>query len=193
MNRALGTALALVAIGAAIWYLRPGQRLPWAGGASQSPAVGLGPTDSHTPTIGQPAPGFTLRDVDGKLVRLSDFRGRTVIVNFWATWCIPCRQEFPELVAAYEQGKGEGLVVLAVDLQEDPDSVRKFAAEFDATFPIVIDAKGDVAHQYRLIGPPTSFFVDQSGILRSEQVGALTEAALARKLKDTGFAGTQRP
>ncbi len=195
--------VSLAVIVAAIWTLQPEHtrslRAALAGklkiqalrGVAGLPTgVNLGPQDSRAPKIGEPAPQFTLLDVDGRVTRLSDFHGKTVVLNFWATWCIPCRQEFPELADLYDRNAARGLVVLGVDLQEDPAPVRKFAADFNATFPIVIDATGDVAHQYQLIGPPTTFFIDPSGVLRAIQVGALTEDSLPRKLRQTGFEPT---
>jgi len=203
-HRAIALAGSLILIAAAIWALQPehvqslrvelANRLgiPALRGAagsnvSLSKDSKVGPTDPKSPIVGELAPQFTLLDVDGRATKLSDFRGKTVVLNFWATWCIPCRQEFPELATLYDTNAARGLVVLGVDLQEDPAPVRKFAAEFNASFPIVIDSNGSVARQYQLIGPPTTFFIGPDGVLRAVQVGALTEQALPRKLEQTGF------
>jgi cytochrome c biogenesis protein CcmG/thiol:disulfide interchange protein DsbE len=116
-----------------------------------------------------------------------------VVMNFWATWCSPCRKEFPALVTLYSGNADRGLVVLGVDLQESPEIVGRFADEFGATFPIVIDRKGDVAAQYRLLGLPLTMFIDSSGILRAQHVGVLTEEILEEKLADAFFTIERRP
>lgn len=208
------TLSVLAVIGAAIWYLESGRGLPFvnssdAGDAAQgaddipagttgfvsfeSQGIKLGAAGGAAPKIGQPAPDFTLLNLEGKPVSLGDFRGSTILMNFWATWCPPCRKEFPELVRLYGANAGRGLVVLGVDLQESPDIVRRFAAEFGATFPIAIDQKGDVGGQYRLLGLPTSLFIDEQGVLRAQHIGELTEEILERKLDETGFRLAKRP
>jgi thiol-disulfide isomerase/thioredoxin len=111
-------------------------------------------------------------------------------MNFWATWCPPCRKEFPELVRLYGDNADRGLVVLGLDVQESPEIVRRFAAEFGATFPIVIDQKGDVSAQYRLRGLPTSLFIDDQGVLRAQHIGELTKEILGKKLGEAGFTTT---
>lgn len=202
------TLSVLVVVGAAIWYLESSRGPPFvngsdAGDAAQSvddiPAsttgfvsfesrgIKLGAAGGSAPQIGQPAPDFTLLDLEGRPVSLSGFRGSTVLMNFWATWCPPCRKEFPELVRLYDRNAGRGLVVLSVDLQERPEIVRRFAEGFGARFPIVIDQKGDVGGQYRLLGLPTTLFIDADGILRAQHVGVLTEEILKKKLGDARF------
>lgn len=198
-NRAVAL-LWIAAIAGAIWYVGYGPGLPFLNSPSaasiasdstfvslQSQGIKLGSAGGPAPKVGEPAPDFTLPDVDGNVVRLSDFRGKTVVMNFWATWCPPCRKEFPELVELYDTNKDSGLVVLGINLQEPPDQVRKFAEKYGATFPIVIDLDADVAGQYRLLGLPMTWFVDTEGILQAQQVGVLTKAILTDKLDQTGF------
>ena len=151
----------------------------------------LGAEKGDGPGIGAPAPTFALQDVDGNVVQLSDFRGRVVLVNFWATWCSPCRKEFPELARAYDE-HNEEVVVLGVDLQENADEVRNFASEYGAKFPIVIDVKADVAAAYRLLGLPSSYFIDQQGILRDQFFGPLSRKTLDEKIEKTRQAGLVR-
>lgn len=192
--------LPLVAISFAIWYLQSGLALPLVGGPAggsisndaafvslESQGIELGASGGPAPKIGEPAPDFALPDVDANVVRLSDFRGKTVVMNAWATWCPPCREEFPELVNLYDANKDRGLVVLGVDLQESPGQVQQFAEEFGAKFPIVIDLDAEVAGQYRLLGLPTTWFIDAQGILRAQQVGVLSKRIIAEKLNETGF------
>lgn len=190
----------LAAIAVAIWYIGYGPGLPLSSNSSsgaipsdaafvslQSQGIELGSAGGPAPKIGELAPDFTLLDLDGNIVRLSDFRGKTVVMNAWATWCPPCRKEFPELVELYDANKDRGLVVLGLNLQEPREQVRKFAQEYGAEFPIVIDVDADVVAQYRLLGLPTTWFIDSQGILRAQQVGLLTKKIIADKLSDAGF------
>jgi peroxiredoxin len=191
-------------IGIAVWYLQWGPGLPGLGGSSQSAipsgagfvsfesqGIELGAAGGDAPKVGRPAPEFTLLDLDGRPLRLSDLRGKTIVMNFWATWCPPCRKEFPELVRLYDRNADRGLVVLGMDLQESPRIVRSFADEFGARFPIVIDTKGDVAARYRLIGLPTTYFIDTEGVIRAQHIGLLNEDLLADKLNQAGFTVTR--
>ncbi|HEV2125705.1 MAG TPA: TlpA disulfide reductase family protein [Chloroflexota bacterium] len=191
----------VVLIGTAIWYLQSGPSLPWETASPNqrqagsdtgfvsfgSQGIKLGAAKGPAPTIGRAAPDFTLLDLAGTPVSLSDFRGNTVVMNFWATWCPPCRKEFPRLVQLATRHADQGLVVLAVDLQESPEIVRRFVDDFGASFPIVIDIEGDVAARYRLLGLPATFFIDSEGIVRGLHVGELTEAILTKQLSEMGL------
>ncbi len=141
---------------------------------------------SPSPEEGRAAPDFLLPTVDGGELRLSDLRGKPVLVNFWASWCAPCRQEMPDIVRAYDERAADGLVVVAIDLQEDAGTVREFADEFGMTFPIVIDRTGQVADAWRIGGPiegiPSSYFIDANGIVRSRVFGPMTEDVLTEEL-----------
>jgi len=147
----------------------------------------LGAETGSAARVGQLAPDFTLLDLDGNLVSLSAFRGQTVVINFWATWCESCRREFPDLVDVYAESNINGLVVLSVDFQEDPASVRKFANEFAVRFPLVIDADGSVASRYRIEGLPVTWFVDSQGVLRDRVIGTLTRGRLRSGLRQADF------
>ncbi len=173
--------LVVAAIGASIWYIdyRPG--------GAQEGTDDFGVVDisqgADSPSFeaqeGKLAPDFRLETSDGDTVRLSDLRGKGVIINFWATWCTPCRQEMPELVAAYDRYKERGLEILAVNLQENPAKVSSFAGEFGILFPVLLDRDCGVADAYRVttncrvIGIPVSFFIDSEGIVRSTFLGPL--------------------
>jgi peroxiredoxin len=121
------------------------------------------------------APDFLLEEMSGGDLRLSDLRGKPVVVNFWATWCKPCRQEMPRFIEAYEEHRSEGLEVVAVNMQEGKGAVRPFAEDYGMTFPIAVDRDGEVGDRYRLLGLPTTFFIDREGVIRSIFTGPLEE------------------
>lgn len=148
----------------------------------------LGAERGSGPGLGKPAPEFTLVDTNGKAVHLSDFRGKVVLLNFWATWCAPCRKEFPELVKTYGDGASD-VVVVGINMQENRDQVRQFADEFGADFPILIDPKAEAAEAYRLLGLPSSYFIDQQGVLRQQHFGLLTREIIDEKLETARRAG----
>lgn len=150
----------------------------------------LGAAKGGGPGLGKAAPAFALQDLEGRVVHLSDFRGKVVLLNFWATWCPPCRREFPELVKAYAGGTSD-VVVLGVDLQENVDQVRKFADDYGAKFPIVIDVTASVAGAYRVFGLPSSYFIDQDGILREQYFGPLNAKLIDAKISSTRAAAKQ--
>ena len=140
----------------------------------QAPAnVGSAPLS----VAGVLAPDFTLKTLDGGEVSLSEFRGQPVLINFWASWCGPCRLEMPDLVRAYEAHKDGGFVILGVNLtfQDSIPEVQAFVQEFDMTFPVLLDETGDVAlNLYQLRGLPMSIFVDRDGMITRMHIGAMT-------------------
>ena len=126
--------------------------------------------DSPAPEAGRAGPDFILEQPDGGTLRLSDLQGQVVVLNFWASWCPPCRVEMPDLVRAYAAHKDDGLVVLGVNLQETNDRVLNFADEFGIEFPLVIDRDGELTEIWRLGGPfdgiPTTYFLDEAGVVQ---------------------------
>lgn len=124
--------------------------------------------------IGEPAPDFTLSTPDGKNVTLSDYRGRPVLVNFWATWCPPCKIEMPDIEELYQKYKDQGFTVIAVDQQESPDAVRRYFADMGLSFQPVIDSTGEIFSLYRVVALPTSYFIDADGIVRFQHRGLMT-------------------
>ena len=142
---------------------------------------------SPSTEVGRVAPDFRLRTADGGELQFSDLRGKPVLVNFWASWCTPCRKEMPEIVRAHAAHSAEGLVVVAVDLQENDAQVRAFAADFGMTFPIVIDRNGQVAESWRIGGPvegiPSSYFIDAGGIVRARVFGPMDAERIAQELE----------
>lgn len=144
---------------------------------------GTNPPDAEpTPRPGQPAaPDFTLKTLDGRLISLSQFRGEPVLINFWASWCAPCRLEMPELKRVHEARQDEGLVVLAVNVTylDSMQDVQRFVTEFGLTFPVLLDETGEVADNlYYVRGLPTSIFVDRAGLVAKIQLGPMTGAQL---------------
>jgi thiol-disulfide isomerase/thioredoxin len=146
--------------------------------------------ESGTVRVGAPAPDFALSNLEGKTVRLSDFKGKPVIINFWATWCPPCRFEMPALEAIYQKYKDKGLVVLGVNTGERvrdgglAGRVGAYARQLGLTFPIVLDLTDSVANLYRLRAYPTTYFVDASGKVTDMRRGAfINQADIERYLQ----------
>lgn len=135
-----------------------------------------------SPLLGKPAPEIDLEGLDGERVRLSEYRGRPVVINFWATWCVPCRDEFPLLVAAREAHAGAGLEILGVVHDDTREGARAFAADQGARWPMPFDADDVAWDDYGGVGVPMSFFVDREGIVRAVSFGPFTEAGLAQQL-----------
>ncbi len=119
------------------------------------------------------APDFALKDLDGKTQRLSAYRGKVILVNFWATWCPPCRREMPSMERLYQKLKGEPFQILAVNQNEDFDLVFVFTGQLDPapTFPLLLDEKSTVPKQWGVQGLPTSFIVDKQGRIAYRAVG----------------------
>jgi len=141
--------------------------------------------------VGQRAPDFVgtvdgreerLADLDGRPVRLADFRGRPLWINFWATWCPPCQQETPDLRAAYEAHRNDGLELLAVSIQEPSDDVRDFVGRYGLQYRIGLDAGGAVAATYGVFGLPTHYFVDATGVIRDRYFGPLNRQQIEERL-----------
>jgi peroxiredoxin len=132
--------------------------------------------------VGDPAPDFSYTLPDGATTRLSDLRGTPIVLNFWATWCLPCREEMPELEAAYAGGDG-GLAVLGVNRNELPDAIARFTAEVPVTFPLVANVDGSIADRYGVTSLPTTYFIRSDGTIGAIQIGVLTPERLDERLK----------
>lgn len=123
--------------------------------------------------IGQSAPEFAFTDLTGKTHRLSDYRGKAVVLNFWATWCAPCRTEMPSMERAYRSLKDRGLVIIGVSLDTAPtNAVEALVKELALTFPILTDPRGTSARAYRLPGLPASFLIDRRGRVVGRELGS---------------------
>lgn len=117
------------------------------------------------------APEFSLATPDGKTIRLAHLRGQVVFLNFWATWCPPCRVEMPSMEQLHREFKDQGLAVLAVDIRESPTQVARFMKEFRLSFPALLDTDGEVASRYRVQGIPATALIDHSGRIVGAVVG----------------------
>ncbi len=138
--------------------------------------------------IGSPAPDFELPTPNGETLRLSALRGQWVVVNFWATWCAPCRAEMPVLQALIdsppEAARALGQVALiAVNRDESAAAVRAFLDELNLTLPVALDAGGKISNRYGIVSLPITFFIDPEGIVRHKQIGEVTAAILEQTLR----------
>ena len=139
-----------------------------------------------TPLPGQvPAPDFTLSDTEGTLHRLSDYKGKTVIINFWATWCPPCREEIPSMNRAWRALQKENVVLLAINVGEDEDTIFQFTANYPVEFPLLMDLDSTIIGEWPVRGLPTTFVVDPQGRLAYRAIGGREwdEAELLQQLK----------
>jgi peroxiredoxin len=133
--------------------------------------------------VGEPAPAFELKTLDGTTTSLASLRGRVVLLNLWASWCPPCLQEMPSLEQLHQKMKGEGLVIVGVSVDEQPKAIRDVIAKTPVTFMILHDPESATAAAYRTTGYPETFLIDRDGVLRETFVGpkewetpAITEA-----------------
>ncbi len=125
-----------------------------------------------TPLDNRPAaPDFSLPDMDGTVHRLSDYRGRVVVVNFWATWCPPCREEMPSMQRAWKWMQKEGMVLLAINVGESEDQVFAFSGDYEVEFPLLLDKDSAVLNRWPARGLPTTYVVDPEGRLAFRAIG----------------------
>lgn len=124
-------------------------------------------------TVGKPAPDFALTDLNDKPQRLSDFRGKVVFLNFWATWCKPCREEMPSMEVLHKNFEKDGLVVLAVSIDRvtTTKDIPPFIKGMNLTFPVLIDSWGKTDKPYKRMGVPETFIIDQQGVIREIVIG----------------------
>ncbi len=159
----------------------------WTAASRVPSAVGAPLSSSPSPREGFLAPDFTLDTLDGKRITLSELRGKIVVVNFWATWCLPCRAETPALEKSYAQYKDSGVVILGVNLtnQDVVSEVESFVQEFKLTYPILLDREGSISNSlYQIRGLPTTFFINREGIIRTVLVGGpMSETFIRSKIE----------
>ena len=169
----VGIALLLLAL----WAL--------AGESLSLPQLGGGA--STAPRVGADAPDFALVDLDGRTVRLSELQGKQVVLNFWATWCPPCRAEMPDLDRVAREYREQGVTVLAIDQMESPERVTSFLEEIglreNPAFDSLLDTDGSVGQLYRVNALPSTFIVDDQGKIRDVHLGPISESTLRAKLE----------
>ena len=135
-------------------------------------------SDSSGLEIGKTAPDFELVTLKGESVKLSDYKGKKVILNFWATWCPPCKAEMPHMQKFYEENKDNGIEILAVnltDIDNGKESIESFVKDYGLTFEIPLDQKGVIGRQYQAFTIPTSYLIDTNGIISNKIVGPMDE------------------
>ena len=141
-----------------------------------------GPASPPIVRVGDAAPAFVLADLDGNPLLLSDLRGRPVIVNFWASWCGPCVEEFPLLRSAAKAHAGDGLAVVGIVFRDRSEAAREFLARMGATWPAAMDPGDAVATRFGILAPPDTFFIDRNGVVVGRQIGQLSAADLEQGL-----------
>lgn len=180
-KRIVSLIAVVVVIGGILWWSNS-KTAP----AGVSPVGGLVIASTEAtntdPVPGKAAPDFTLTFEDGSEVHLSDMRGQPVLINFWATWCGPCRAEMPEIVRVANQYKEDGLVVLAMNVQEGPEAIEPFAKAFNMEMPIGLDTRGRVVDAYKVRAMPSTFFVNKEGVIEVRWEGLLTGSMLDEHL-----------
>jgi peroxiredoxin len=124
------------------------------------------------PKPGYYAPDFTLDSIDGKKYKLSDFRGKVVFVNFWATWCPPCKEEIPSMGQLYKDLSGEGLVMLAISVDNDEEVLRKFVKNHNVPFPVLLDPEKKVYNLYKATGVPETHLINKLGMIEGSRIGS---------------------
>jgi cytochrome c biogenesis protein CcmG/thiol:disulfide interchange protein DsbE len=137
------------------------------------------PVSEQIPAPGRPAPDFQLQSLDGQTFSLKGLRGSPIMLNFWATWCGPCRLEIPFIQEIYEDKEfsEQGLVILAINLGESPAQVKQFVADNGLSFTVLLDTNLDVAKMYNASRIPLTYFVDKNGIIKDMEVGAFVKKA----------------
>jgi len=171
---AMALAVALALVGGA-WYV---------GGRQGFDQIGTGGRNLQLlPKVGDVAPDFVAPTVDGQIVRLSELRGRPVWLNFWGSWCPPCRSEFPEMQAAYAASlRPAGVEVLAISLDEPPEAAAGFASRNDGTFPILTDPNRKLtAGAYPIANFPTHILIDREGVVRDVVLAPIDEEEIVAR------------
>ena len=151
--------------------------LPGSSGGSQTGVASF--------EIDSPAPDFVLDDLSGNPVRLSELKGRLVVLNFWATWCTPCRTEMPELQETFQQYEPD-LVVLGINLEQSPAEIQDFIGQVNVTYPILLDKDGLVSKLFKVIQLPNTYFIDRDGIIRIRHIGYLSSDQIQKYLVRVG-------
>ncbi|MGK9184732.1 TlpA family protein disulfide reductase [Priestia filamentosa] len=144
-------------------------------------------TDLSEVQEGNPAPDFELTTLKGETVKLSDYKGKKVILNFWATWCPPCKAEMPHMQKFYEENKNKNIEILAINLtsmDKGDSEIRKFVNNYGLTFKVLLDSEGTIGSQYQAYSIPTSYILDSNGIITKKIVGPMDEDMMIELTKN---------
>jgi cytochrome c biogenesis protein CcmG, thiol:disulfide interchange protein DsbE len=179
LRNVVATVLVGALIAGAVWFFdRPGT----ASSQSFTPSASA---QGAEPEIGKPAPDFLLTMTDGTKVQLSSFKGKPVWINFWASWCPPCRAENPDIQDVYNaHHESDGLVILAPALGEAADSVTSYQQRADLHYPVGVDSDTQIAANYRVLGIPTHVFVDRDGIIKDMRIGGLSKKTMEKMIAE---------
>ena len=133
--------------------------------------------------VGGPAPSFEFETLSGEIFKSSDLKNKAVILNFWATWCVPCIHEMPELNKAYTSFKNDDVEIIAINFAETRSEVDEFVNKYHLEFPILLDKYGDVSQDYRVRNLPVTYFISPDGIIMDLVLGGITQKLIETKLK----------
>jgi cytochrome c biogenesis protein CcmG, thiol:disulfide interchange protein DsbE len=136
-----------------------------------------------TPRANSLAPDFSLQTFDGTSVHLADFRGKTVVVNFWASWCVPCKDEQPTLEAASKRYDSSKVTFVGVNMQDTREDALGFLNQYHVTYPVVVDPDGKVYINYGVVGVPETYVIDPNGRIQRKLVGPVDESQLTASLE----------
>ena len=143
------------------------------------------PDQSKSPLVNNPAKDFELENINGKKIKLSDYRGHVVVMNYWATWCGPCIREMPLFQKFFDQ-YSPGLVVFGIDNQETVEEIRPYVDQLGITYEVLLDKDAKVHVDYQVYGLPTTIIVDENGIVKVNHIGIMTEKQLEAYLRELG-------
>ena len=175
MNKILRAMLVTV-----LAFLILGLLVTGCAGGSEPPTVALDPSMA---IIGQKAPDFRLKNINGQSVSLSDFYGQPVLINFWASWCTPCVSEMPYIEEIYTEWSDKGLVLLTINIGDSSSKVEAFLHKYNLSLPVLLDTKKTVAQQYNIRFIPTTFFIDNNGTIQESISGAFpSKTAIENRL-----------
>ncbi len=149
------------------------------------------PHDIRTGTVGKPAPAFALQTMDGSPVSLEQYKGKVIVLNFWSSWCIPCKEENPALTDMWERYRGTDVVLLGIVFQDSADAARAYTARLGNTWPSALDDSGRVALSYGVFGPPETYFIGADGIIAGRHIGPIDGPTLLKGI-ETLRASAQR-
>jgi len=152
--------------------------------------LGEDPTLVRSVVVGKPAPDFALPNIDGGTVRSADLAGRPYVVNFWASWCVPCREEHRHLQAFYQRYRQRGVELLGIMFNDRPEDAKAFRAELGGDWPLLMDPKDRTAVDFGVIGVPETFVVDASGTIVTKFPGAVGPGSLEQVMAEIGFGDT---